>query len=133
MFHRLYETIPSSISSNHGPDNSLRMIQILRNEPSRALLISWPPNTPYSEQQQYPTSANFANDLGQLIKSVKMESGGGGEAKTSCSRRFRSTHHLSVPVYGSVKSVKVDSIFIPHGEPPQPRTLSLPLELLVSC
>lgn len=117
MYQRLYEHNPSSAPSSHLPDSTLRMLQILRNEPGRTLLMSWPPD-PHYPDPNYPTPHPSANDLGQLIKNVKIEGGGGGEAKTSCSRRFRSTHYLNVPAYGTMKSVQVDSIFIPHGESP---------------
>lgn len=115
MYHSLYERVPSSVPSYQNGDGTLRMLQILKNEPERSLLMSWPPDPRYTDQQQYG-GVPSASDLAQLVKHVKID-GGGGEAKTSCTRRFKSSRPLNVSdPYGSVRQVEVESIFIPHGK-----------------
>jgi hypothetical protein len=86
------------------PGNLSRVFQILSTQRDRPLLMSWPPDS-----GQGPNSTDFA----KLVENVHIgaDVSVGNDAKTSCTRRYKSSQ--SVPqVFGG----EVESIFIPHGK-----------------
>ncbi|KAJ7284933.1 hypothetical protein C8J57DRAFT_704389 [Mycena rebaudengoi] len=95
LFRRLLVCIPQL-------NNMTRVFQILANEQSRRLLISWPP-----DQGQGPAGRDFA----KLVEDVQIGPGAptGNEAKTSCTRRYKALQ--AMPAVAG----EVESIFIPHG------------------
>jgi len=93
-------------------DPSLRVLQILRNNADRTLLFSWPPQD-ISIQSYH--AVPHAYDLGRLAQHVEIGTqGGGGEAKTSCTRRYKSYQKMPVATEDE-GDVEVESIFVPHG------------------
>ena len=83
------------------PGNMSRVFQILSAQRDRPFLISWPPNS-----DQGPNSRDFA----KLVENVQIGADVDG-AKTSCTRRYRSSQRMP-QVFGG----EVESIFIPHGK-----------------
>jgi hypothetical protein len=85
------------------PDNMSRVFQILSTQRDRPPLMSWPPDS-----GQGPNSRDFA----KLVDNVHIGADvtGGNDAKTSCTRRYKSSQGMP-QVFGG----EVESIFIPHG------------------
>ncbi|OSD06313.1 hypothetical protein PYCCODRAFT_1383241 [Trametes coccinea BRFM310] len=95
LYHRLQSAIPQ-------PPTMTRVFQILLNQPSRPLWLSWP-----QERPGEPTSKDFA----RLAEDVQI-SASGTDAKTSCTRRYKA---CQVMPFGMGDKREVESIFIPHG------------------
>ncbi|KAI0330225.1 hypothetical protein GY45DRAFT_1323948 [Cubamyces sp. BRFM 1775] len=95
LYHRLQSTIPQ-------PPTVTRVFQILLNQPSRPLWLSWP-----HERPGEPTSKDFA----RLAEDVQISSSG-TDAKTSCTRRYKACQMMD---FGMGDRREVESIFIPHG------------------
>ncbi|KAL1711896.1 hypothetical protein EV715DRAFT_214673 [Schizophyllum commune] len=94
LFRRLLVCVPQAGSG-------IRVFQILSNQQERQLMLSWPP-----DQGHGPMGRDFS----RLAEKVAMGgSPGETDAKTSCTRRFRSMQ--TMPGIGA----DVESIFIPHG------------------
>lgn len=85
-----------------------RVFQILLNQGERPLVLSWPPDSGHG-----PSSRDFA----KIVENVQNSAGesGGSDAKTSCTRRHKTTQDMH-----SVFGCQVESIFIPHGTSPLP-------------
>ncbi|KAJ7494684.1 hypothetical protein B0H11DRAFT_2002973 [Mycena galericulata] len=98
LFRRLIVCAPAPKLT---PVNN-RVFQILSNQQSRPLLISWPP-----DHGNGPSGRDFA----KLAEDVQIGPGApiGNEAKTSCTRRYKALQTL--PALAG----EVESIFIPHG------------------
>lgn len=127
IYKTLYEVAQQRPSTGSSSDKSLRVLQILRNEHERHLLLTWPPNL--CQEFTYHNSVPNALDLARLAQHVQIGSalgGAGSEAKTSCTRRYKSFHTLPVHTFDGDKSVQVESIFIPHGEPLLQNSASAP-------
>lgn len=101
----------------HKSNPSLRVLQILRNNTDRTLLFSWPPED--ISIQSYD-AVPHAYDLGRLAQHVEIGTSGGGagggDAKTSCTRRYKSFQKMPVATEEE-GDVEVESIFVPHGIP----------------
>ena len=96
LYHALLMCVPQ-------PGDISRVFQILSTQRDRQLLLSWPPDA-----GQRPNSAEFA----KLVENVPIgaDAAGGNDAKTSCTRRYRSSQSMP-QVFGG----EVESIFIRHG------------------
>lgn len=101
LHQRLRQVIPQ-------PPSRERVFQILLNQPDRPLWFSWPPDT--RNQVRGP----FAKDFAQLAADVNINnnSGGGTDAKTSCTRRFKAMQKMD----WTEGTSEVESIFIPYGK-----------------
>ncbi|KAH9850255.1 hypothetical protein C2E23DRAFT_735327 [Lenzites betulinus] len=95
----LYQRLQSAIPQ---PPTVTRVFQILLNQPSRPLWLSWPVERPGE-----PTSKDFA----RLAEDVHI-SNTGTDAKTSCTRRYKACQIMD---FGMGDKQEVESIFIPHG------------------
>ena len=95
LYRRLLVCLPQT--------RNTRVFQILANQPDRPLLMNWPP-----DQGHGPTGRDFA----KLVEDVRIGTGppSAKDAKTSCTRRYRSTQDMSATMS------EVESIFIPHGK-----------------
>lgn len=112
MYRQLYAYVtPSHVPSP--PDLSFRVFQILRNEQSRTLVLSWPPDSTCQSAYFVPT----ASDLSRLAQHVDIgtTTNGNKEARTSCMRRYKSTQNVPIATSQGVKSMHIESIFIVHG------------------
>lgn len=114
MITRLSDTILPQMHAHRGQrqDPSLRVLQILRNDQDRSLMLSWPPDDVSTRSY---TTVPHAQDLGRLAQHVEIgSSGASGDARTSCTRRYKSFQKMpAMPGDGSC--VEVESIFVPHG------------------
>ena len=88
------------------PGNMTRVFQILSTQRDRALLMSWPPDS-----VQGPSSRDFAKLVDNVHIGADVTSG--NDAKTSCTRRYKSSQGIPQVLGG-----EVESIFIPHGKSP---------------
>ncbi|EIW57305.1 uncharacterized protein TRAVEDRAFT_59041 [Trametes versicolor FP-101664 SS1] len=95
----LYQQLQSAIPQ---PPTVGRVFQILLNQPTRPLWLSWPVERPGE-----PTSKDFA----RLAEDVHISSTG-TDAKTSCTRRYKACQIMD---FGMGDKQEVESIFIPHG------------------
>jgi len=97
LYHALLMCVPQ-------PGNMSRVFQILSTQRDRPLLMSWPPDS-----GQGPNS----RDLAKLVDNVHIGADvtGGNDAKTSCTRRYKSSQGMPQVLGG-----EVESIFIPHGK-----------------
>ncbi|KAI9000584.1 hypothetical protein BD414DRAFT_405786 [Trametes punicea] len=95
LYHRLQSAIPQ-------PATITRVFQILLNQPSRPLWLSWP-----QERPGEPTSKDFA----RLAEDVQISSTG-TDAKTSCTRRYKACQLMD---FAMGEKREVESIFIPHA------------------
>ncbi|KAI0822467.1 hypothetical protein BC628DRAFT_1327012 [Trametes gibbosa] len=95
----LYQRLQSAIPQ---PPAVIRVFQILLNQPTRPLWLSWP-----AERPGEPTSKDFA----RLAEDVHISSTG-TDAKTSCTRRYKACQIMD---FGMGDKQEVESIFIPHG------------------
>ena len=86
------------------PGNMSRVFQILSTQRDRPLLISWPPDS-----VQGPSSRDFARLVDNVHIGADVTSG--NDAKTSCTRRYKSSQGIPQVLGG-----EVESIFIPHGK-----------------
>ena len=86
------------------PGNMSRVFQILSTQRDRPLLISWPPDS-----VQSPNSRDFARLVDNVHIGADVTSG--NDAKTSCTRRYKSSQGIPQVLGG-----EVESIFIPHGK-----------------
>ncbi|KAJ7034999.1 hypothetical protein C8F04DRAFT_1221274 [Mycena alexandri] len=95
LFRRLLVCIPQQ-------NNMARVFQILANDSTRRLMMSWPPDQP---------PGPLGSDFSKLVEDVQIGPGAatGNEAKTSCTRRYKALQQMPA-VLG-----EVESIFIPHG------------------
>lgn len=98
----LYQQLQSAIPQ---PPTVGRVFQILLNQPTRPLWLSWP-----IERPGEPTSKDFA----RLAEDVHISSTG-TDAKTSCTRRYKACQIMD---FGMGDKQEVESIFIPHGSRP---------------
>jgi hypothetical protein len=96
LYRRLLVCIPQTGTTS-------RVFQILSNQQGRPLLMSWPP-----DQGQGPTGRDFAKLVVDIRIGVDIQSG--NDAKTNCTRRYKSSQNIPA-VVGS----EVESIFILHG------------------
>ncbi|EJD06682.1 uncharacterized protein FOMMEDRAFT_144624 [Fomitiporia mediterranea MF3/22] len=117
LFQRLCEYVhPVPRRFGFEYESPLRILQILRNQPDRPLVLSWPPDSTLF--QSNPTVL-IANSLAQLAQHVQIGySGGSGkdnDARTSCTRRYKSVQTVRLPSFNGSKLMHVESIFIPHG------------------
>lgn len=87
------------------PGNTSRVFQILSTQRDRPLLMSWPPDS---------SQGSDSRDFAKLVDNVHIGADvtGGNGAKTSCTRRYKSSQSMP-QVFGG----EVESIFIPHGQP----------------
>jgi hypothetical protein len=86
------------------PGNMSRVFQILSTQRDEPLLMSWPPDS-----VQGPNSRDFAKLVDNVHIGADVTSG--NDAKTSCTRRYKSSQGIP-QVFGG----EVESIFIPHGK-----------------
>ncbi|KAL5526849.1 hypothetical protein ACEPAF_8576 [Sanghuangporus sanghuang] len=116
--HALYQrlcdiaiTFPRTLA-----DPSLRVLQILQNQSDRDLIISWPSDSALA-QDGYIVSVG--NTLAQLAQQVQLGYSVGNEdgdnARTSCTRRYKSVQTVKLPTVSGSKILQVESILIPHG------------------
>ncbi|KAH8117744.1 hypothetical protein DFH11DRAFT_1850561 [Phellopilus nigrolimitatus] len=117
LYQRLYDSVPPpKIIFQHDSDPPLRVFQILRNQADRPLVLSWPPEASFL-QGQYTRPA--AQDLARLAQHIQIGyslcGGGESDARTSCTRRYKSVQNVDVPTTEGTESLQVESIFIPHG------------------
>ncbi|TDL25453.1 hypothetical protein BD410DRAFT_784439 [Rickenella mellea] len=116
--HALYQHFTNTVTQTHfsqpSADTSIRVFQILRNDPDRFLILSWPPD-PASACRDRPS----AHELARLALQVQIGAGvygqGHSNAKTSCTRRYKSVQSIPLFVSDDCKSAQIESIFIPHG------------------
>jgi hypothetical protein len=96
----LYDRLLGSLD----PAGMTRVFQILANQPERSLLMSWPPD------HQMPGKDPTGRDFARLVENIRIGTSGpnGNDAKTSCTRRYKSQQWIS-------GTGDVESIFIPHG------------------
>jgi hypothetical protein len=99
----LYSRLLSNIPHN---GNMSRVFQVLMNQPDRALLMSWPPES---------DKAPLARDFAKLSADVQIhgDAPGARDAKTTCTRRYKA----SSTVQTSDGFRDVESVYIPHGMP----------------
>ncbi|KAL5526027.1 hypothetical protein ACEPAG_7365 [Sanghuangporus baumii] len=114
LYQRLCETaitVPRNLA-----DPSLRVLQILQNQSDRDLIISWPPDSALA-QDGYVDSVG--NTLAQLAQQVQLGYSAGNEdgddARTSCTRRYKSVQTVKLHTVSGSKILQVESILIPHG------------------
>jgi hypothetical protein len=84
--------------------NMSRVFQILSTQRDNPLLMSWPPDPAHG-----PNSRDFAKLVDNVHIGADVSSG--NDAKTSCTRRYKSSQGMP-QVFGG----EVESIFIPHGK-----------------
>lgn len=107
-------TVQRSLELGH--NNSLRILQILRNEPNRQLVITWPPEAAFLQAHQTIPKEDTLARLAQHVQiGHSIGSGGGDDARTSCTRRYKSIETFEEPTPEGSKTFQVESIFIPHG------------------
>ena len=124
-YRQLYEAADtlSQLTPRHSTQTSgLRVFQILRNQHDRSLLLSWPTD---AHLQQYHPGAPSTQELARTALQVQITSPGGdsssgSQAKTSCTRRFKSSQTLVTQMSSAegngAKHVQIESVYIPHGK-----------------
>lgn len=109
--------MPTCVVPHNGPDQSLRVFQILKNIPNRPPILSWPPENLVYQQGYVSPSADVLARLSQYVQiGNSLTTTPASDARTSCTRRFKSVQAVDVPTSGGLKTVQVSSIFIPHGK-----------------
>lgn len=103
LYQRLAEHVPN-------PGNMRHVFQILLNRPERSLRMSWPPDG----STDGPTSRDFSKlALVELAEEIRIDDvTRAGDAKTSCTRRYKTLQHIDMSPDGRGQ---VESVFIPHG------------------
>lgn len=113
----LQRSIPPLQPPRSAAETSHRVFQILRNEMHRPLLLTWPPDSHF-QQNNYRISPS-AQTLAMLAHDVQINTNDGTNlnmnATTSCTRRFKSLQSIPVSVGEDSKVVSIESIYIPHG------------------
>ena len=94
LYSRLLNNIPRSGKMS-------RVVQVLMNQPDRALMLSWPPDSDHLP---------LARDFARLSGDVKI-SAGSIDAKTTCTRRYKACSTIQT----SDGFRDVESVYIPHG------------------
>jgi hypothetical protein len=94
MYQRLY-----AFSPQLAPGPPTRIFQILYDQPSRPVVLSW------------PISGYSPQDYGRLALDVQMGPNESQDARTSCTRRFKALQTLT-DEHGFKE---IESVFVPHG------------------
>lgn len=101
LYQSLASQVPQTPSMN-------RVFQVLLNSQVRELWFSWPPDSSQAGEGPSPT------DFAKLAEKIQLggPTTGGPDAKTSCTRRYKSQQMMYV---GGENRQEIESIFIPYG------------------
>lgn len=115
LYDKLHVSLPITHSIFDNVDQPSYVLQILRNQHDRSLIMSWPPILVLDGSY----SQSFAEDLASLAQLVRLNyasSEDGQEARTSCTRRYKNTHNTFIRTDAGLKFAAVESVFVPHGK-----------------